>query len=185
MAICFNKVKWTWEETDTPENLTPVEDWVINPIYSPDEASCKEVGPANWLYDGNTISPKTSQDIAADELAEIKTEMWRKIQVERDRRKSGGVLVAGNWYHSDDTSRIQQLGLVMFGANMPAGIMWKTMSGSFVQMTPTLALQIFSAVATSDVAIFTVAEQHRAAMIASPDPASYNYLTGWPATYGE
>lgn len=110
---------------------------------------------------------------------------WLKIQAERDRRKSGGVLVGANWFHSDDTSRIQQLGLVMFGANIPANIMWKTLSGSFVLMTPTLAQQIFGAVAASDMTIFTVAETHKSAMMASSTPETYNYLTGWPLSYGE
>lgn len=184
MTICFNKNTWVWQTTDTPELLTPSEDWIINPIYS-DETLCKEVGPANWTYAGNVISPKSPEDIISSELAEIKAEMWRKIQIERDRRKSGGVQVGGNWFHSDDTSRIQQLGLVMFGANMPNNIMWKTMSGSFVLMTPTLAQQIFTAVAASDMVIFAKAEEHKANMNASPDPTSYNYLTGWPLIYGE
>lgn len=184
MAICFNKNTWVWQTTDTPELLTPTEDWIIDPVYS-DETACIAVGPANWIYTDNIISPKSSQDIAAIELTEIKIEMWRKIQVERDRRKSGGVKVGNDWYHSDDASRIQQLALVMFGANMPANIMWKTLSGSFVLMTPTLAMQIFAASAASDQAIFTQAEIHKATMNASPDPAAYNYLTGWPLTYGE
>lgn len=29
------------------------------------------------------------------------------------------------------------------------------------------------------------AEQHKAAMIASPDPATYDHTTGWPAIFGE
>lgn len=184
MTVCFNKKTWVWETTDTPENLTPTEDWVIDPIFS-DEPACKEVGPANWIYTGNIISPKTSQDIAAAELLVIKTEMWYKIQTERDRRRIGGVQVGGYWFHSDDASRIQQLGLVMFGANMPTGIMWKTMTGSFVEMSPTLAQQIFSAVASSDMAIFAKAEEHRVLMNASQHPESYDYLTGWPLIYGE
>ena len=69
-------------------------------------------------------------------------------QSERDRRKhDGGYKVGTNWFHSDDTSRIQQIALTIMGANMPANIMWKTMSGSFVLMTPTLAGQIFQAAA--------------------------------------
>lgn len=185
MSICFNKVTWIWETTDTPENLTPAENWIIDPIYSPDEETCKAVGPNYWIYSGNIISPKTNEEIEILELNDIKAEMWKKIQTERDRRKVSGVKVGENWYHSDDTSRIQQLGLVMFGENMPTGIMWKTLSGSFVEMTPTLALQIFSAVASSDMAIFSKAEYHKANMYASSDPASYDYLTGWPLSYGE
>ena len=73
----------------------------------------------------------------------------------------------------------------MFGTNMPNNIMWKTLSGSFVQMTPTLALQIFQSVALSDTNIFGIAESKKAAMLAAADPESINYLTGWPLSYGE
>lgn len=115
----------------------------------------------------------------------IKLDMWKQIQLERDRRTKSGVLVAGNWFHTDDTSRIQQLGLVMMGANIPAGIMWKTMSGTFVEMTQTLAGQIFNAVATSDIAIFQTAEQKKIDMTASPTPETYDSYAGWPLTFGE
>lgn len=117
---------------------------------------------------------------------EVKAQKWAQIKAERDRRKSGGVLAGGHWFHSDDASRIQQLGLVMMGANMPTGIQWKTLtagSAVFVEMTPTLAQQIFNATATYDQAVFSAAETHRLAMEASADPASYNFSTGWPATF--
>jgi hypothetical protein len=184
MALCFNKKTWIWETTDNPELLTPAEDWVIDPVFS-DEAACKQVGPANWVYTNNIISPMSPEEIAARELAEIRLDMWRKIQQERDRRKMGGVKVNGKWFHTDDTSRIQHIGLVLLGQNMPSNIYWKTMDGSFVLMTPTLAQQIFSAVAQADMLIFAKAEEHKANMYASQDPLSYNYLTGWPLIYGE
>lgn len=132
---------------------------------------------------GDPIPEKSVLDAWID--VRIKADMWKLIQVERDRRKSGGVFVSGNWYHTDDTSRIQQLGLVMFGANMPNNIMWKTMAGNFVLMTPTLALQIFQGVASSDIAIFATAEAKKTAMLASGSPGTYDYLTGWPAIFGE
>ena len=152
---------------------------------------CSALGDGSVYEDivwsaGDPIPAKA--DLDAWILADTKVHMWRLIQEERDRRKAGGILVGASWFHSDDTSRIQFLGLLMYGANMPAGIMWKTMSGAFVQMTPTLAQQIFGTVGSKDTAIFTVAEQHKAAMLASSDPASYNYLTGtpaWPTIYGE
>jgi hypothetical protein len=123
-------------------------------------------------------------------LSQTKTSMWLLIQGERDRRKSSGgykVNVSGTdyWFHSDDTSRIQQIALVMFGTNMPTGIMWKTMSGSFVEMTPTLASQIFQAATASDISIFTIAEQKKQEMLASATPGTYDYLSGWPMVYGE
>jgi hypothetical protein len=110
---------------------------------------------------------------------------WESIKAERDRRQKAGVLVQGKWFHSDDSSRIQQLGLVMMGTNMPANLEWKTMDGSFVTMTPTLASQIFTGTALRDQAIFARAEQHRAAMQASADPAAYDFSGGWPLGFGE
>lgn len=111
---------------------------------------------------------------------------WQSIKAERDRRKSqGGVKVGTKWFHSDDGSRIQQIGLVMMGAGIPANTQWKTMDGSFVTMTQTLAGQIFQASAANDMAIFAAAEAHKAAMEASADPASYNFSTGWPKAFGE
>lgn len=119
------------------------------------------------------------------DVVAIKAIKWEAIKAERNRRKAGGVKVGAKWFHSDDGSRIQQMGLVMMGANIPTNLQWKTMDGSFITMTQTLASQVFQAVAASDQAIFTVAEQHKAAMEASADPASYDYSTGWPKIYGE
>lgn len=111
---------------------------------------------------------------------------WSLIQEERDRRKLlGGYKVGTNWFHSDTFSRTQQMALVMFGANMPPDIMWKTMAGGFVAMTPTLAGQIFQTAAVSDMTLFGAAEAKNAAMLASENPSEYDYLSGWPLIYGE
>jgi hypothetical protein len=75
------------------------------------------------------------------------------------------------------------MGLVLLGANIPAGTRWKTMDGSFVDMTPALASQIFAAAAANDIAIFSAAEAHKAAMEASANPAAYDFSAGWPAMF--
>lgn len=112
-------------------------------------------------------------------------QVWIGIKAERDRRKAGGVKVGDKWFHSDDASRIQQMALVMMGANIPANLQWKTMDGTFVAMNQTVANNVFAAAAASDQAIFAVAEGHRVAMEASADPDAYDYSTGWPAVFGE
>ena len=105
----------------------------------------------------------------------------QRIKAERDRRKIAGTPVGAHVFHSDPDSRIQQIGLVMMGAALPAGIMWKTVGGAFVEMTPTLAGQIFQATAARDVALFAAAEAHIAAAAASDDPLAYDFTAGWPA----
>lgn len=131
---------------------------------------------------GSTLPTKADLDV--QRLALGQERAWRRIQVERERRRTGGIRVGTNWFHSDDSSRIQQIGLVMMGASLPP-LQWKTLGGSFVTMTPVLAGQIFQTTAANDVSIFTRAEQHRALMMGTPDPSAYNFLGGWPLTFGE
>lgn len=137
------------------------------------------------LIDGVWTQQWAVLDATPEHVAEHKRIVWEAIKRERDMRKAGGVNVGEHWFHSDADSRIQQIGLVMMGANIPANLQWKTMSGAFVTMAPALAGQIFAATAAHDQAAFAVAEQHRIAMEASTDPAAYDYSAGWPAVYGE
>jgi hypothetical protein len=122
-------------------------------------------------------------------LPDPKQAMWEAIKTERNRRwMEGGysVSVGGvvKWFNSDLTARTQQLGLINLGANIPSGLQWKTMDNSFVTMTPTLAQAIFQAATVQDLATFQAAEAHNANMLASSDPASYDFSGGWPAVYG-
>lgn len=120
---------------------------------------------------------------SSQELAERTQAIISQIKSERDRRTlEGGYPVEGKWYHSDTVSRTQQLGLVMMGANLPAGIQWKTMDGSFVAMTPTLAQKLFSAATVQDTTTFSVAQQ--AIAQATANPGSFDMATiPWPAIY--
>lgn len=132
---------------------------------------------------GGVLPLKEELDAAHLECA--REDRWLDIKAERDRRKSSGVKVGDYWFHSDDASRIQQIALTMLGANMPPNLMWKTMTGEFTLMTPTLASQIFQASIQSDQIIFDIAENHRQQMLAAPDAHLYDYSSGWPLTFEE
>jgi hypothetical protein len=116
---------------------------------------------------------------------QVTAPVWNRIQARREYVKAGGVQVAGKWFHTDDASRIQQIGMAMMGASIPPGLQWKTMDGTFVAMTPELASQVFQAVAALDIAAFTAAEQHRAAMEVSENPFEYDYSAGWPIAFAD
>lgn len=119
-------------------------------------------------------------------LAEIKAAKWEAIKAERGRRTlTGGYQAGGKWFHSDLISRGQQTGLNVLNGSVPPGIMWKTMDGSFIEMTWALAQQILMAASQSDWAIHQAAEAHKVAMEASADPANYDFSGGWPPMYGE
>lgn len=109
--------------------------------------------------------------------------VWGQIKAKREALKSGGVRVGVHWFHSDADSRIQQLGLVIMGANMPAGLRWKTIDNGLVDMTPALAQQIFAATANWDATLFGIAEVHRDAVMESSNPEAYDWSAGWPAGY--
>lgn len=125
----------------------------------------------------------------ADEVkAEQQDMQWTAIKAERDRRTQNGgyfVQAANKWFHSDQFSRTQQIGLVMYGTNMPPGINWKTMDGSFVPMTPQLAQAIFAAAGQNDQTLFAYGEQLHAQVLAADDPMSVDIMSGWPKVFGE
>lgn len=135
----------------------------------------------------------------APDLAQLKAAKWETIKAKRDAIKAGGVKVGTKWYHTDTESRIQHLGLLEKArAARAAGgtdasrlqalgqdIKWKTMDGSFIDLTVKHAEDIFAAVTDLDAAAFAAAETHRVAMEASADPATYDFSSGWPPVFGE
>jgi len=134
----------------------------------------------------------------APPAAEVKAEKWDSIKAERDRRKAGGFRVGTLWFHSDADSRIQHLGLkdkardlIAAGGAMADNltilgqpVRWKTMDGSFANVTAQLAFDIVAAAGDLDARLFAVAETHRASMEAAADPAAYDFSAGWPETFG-
>lgn len=106
-------------------------------------------------------------------------------QLASDATENGGYRIGSQWFHSDQKSRSQQLGLVLLGKNVPSNLQWKTMDGSFAVMTLDLAQQVITASRVSDQAIFDAAEEHRAAMEACTGPVDYDFSVGWPKMFGE
>lgn len=162
----------------------------------------RDDGGGPFLASWNYSKPKPSDDaIAAAWLVVQKNRVWEAIKEERDRRTDqGGYKAADKWFHSDQKSRSQQLGLARkadrieaTGGDLDAPmhdadgspIAWKTMDGSFVPMTARLAQQIAVAAESSDLSAFKAAELHRAAVASSADPATYDFSSGWPAIFGE
>jgi hypothetical protein len=182
----YNKVTRIWTSTEDGSELTPPGDWIVNPTFE-DEAFAQLIGQTYWTFNGTIIETPTQAEYDALILAEAKAQKWEEIKAERDRRQqTGGTFVDPNWFHSDPVSRQQQMGLVMMQDNMPTGIMWKTMSGSFVEMTPDLAEAIFNGAVLTDQVAFANAEAHRTALNAlttANAAANYDFSTGWPAVY--
>ena len=116
-------------------------------------------------------------------LTEAQNNVWEGIKEFRDAAYSYGCAVGDHLYHTDIDSKLKYLGLLTYGENIPADVMWKTMSGEMVLMTPTLIQAIFHAVAVFEATVFGTGEYHKAAMLQAADPNSYDYTVGWPAQY--
>lgn len=136
--------------------------------------------------DGSVETSETPLPLGPDgTLAQERATVVARIKAERDRRaQQGGFPAAGKWFHSDTFSRSQQIGLVILGQNIPPALMWKTMDGSFIEMTPTLAQQIFASAANQDAATFKRAEELQFFANTEPNPGGL-VLNGWPPIFGE
>lgn len=119
-------------------------------------------------------------------------QVWELIKIERERKKFSGIKVGEHWFHTDNDSRIQQLGLVNAAAvnAIPPGFMWKTLTpggGLFnpvsVEMTNDLARNIFFHTMLHDGMFHQAGENHRLAMIACTDLDNYDYKINWPLNF--
>ncbi len=134
------------------------------------------------------LNQEEIEEIQAERLAiaaNLRENIWQQIKQERDKRTSeGGYKVNTKWFHSDLISRSQQIALAL-GGFIPAGLMWKTMDGTFVEMNSTLAQQVFQAAVQSDNNIFGHAEVLKSQVMASNDPSSIDIYSGWPVAFWE
>lgn len=134
----------------------------------------------HWEQDWDLVP--LDEAVVLAQTSAIRKTKENEIKSFRDKLKESGVKVGAHWFHSDVFSRIQWLGLMIMGANAPA-IPWKTMTGEFVPLTPTLVQQVFAATGVMDANLFGIAEAKITAMKALADPTQYDTQSGWPATF--
>lgn len=140
-------------------------------------ADCEKHGVTIEGADATAIAIWVAAYVPLPPIALTTEERWSAIKDLRDdKTQNGGYQVNNHWFHSDTFSRTQQMGLVMMGANMPNNLSWKTLSGTFVAMTPVLAQQIFAAAANQDSALF----KHAEILKANP---YMDINSGWPETF--
>lgn len=152
-----------------------------------------------WAYEDPPPDPDPDPD-PVKSIDEQRAYQWEAIKSIRVWKQDSGVLVNGlYWFHTDITSRIQQLGLKDAARDMLADgllktdpviklgspVQWKLLDGSFLPMTAGLAYDVVNAVGDRDALLYKVAETHRANVYASDDPMAYDITTGWPLAFGE
>lgn len=139
-----------------------------------------------WIADGNV--PDTPATPAVDRAALLDA-LWSEVKERRRRCVLAGALVviggADRWFHTDLDSRTQWLAMRGDGDQLEAGIAWKTMDGSFVQLTPAIVTEVYAAIRAKERAAFVRGEQLWAQLNAAPDPLTVPLDVGWPASFGE
>lgn len=117
---------------------------------------------------------------------QITSVLSSKIKAKRDQiTVDGGCLVQTKWFHTDAYSKQQQMALFIMGASIPAGLMWKTMDGSFIEMTQALAAELFATQVARESQIFYHAEALIAGMagLDQTQLITYDINSGWPIKY--
>lgn len=126
-------------------------------------------------WDGEQWQPSIN-DAKQAKCAEIKTL--------RDSITTDYIIINDHYFHSDTSSRIQQLSLTKMGAEkkIPPGLMWKTKNNGLIELTNEIAAQFESVTMDHDMRLFANAQSHIAAVEALDDIQAvldYDYSTGW------
>lgn len=120
-----------------------------------------------------------------------------RAKLHRTTMESGGVLVAGHWFHSDTPSQIKYVGLVQLaqaalaqGATMNSTLplngepfLWQTMDNGAVQLKISTVLAIPSAIAVHSNACFQACRNHIEQLKIVDDYWDYDYTTNYPEIY--
>ena len=128
-----------------------------------------------WVYD-TTLFAAT--------LEATKLQVIQAIKAQRDFITTDYIIINNHYFHSDTSSRIQQLSLTKMGAEkkIPPGLMWKTKNNGLIELTNEIAAQFESVTMDHDMRLFANAQRHIAAVEALDDIQSvldYDYSTGW------
>ncbi|WP_446807950.1 hypothetical protein ACH50O_11585 [Methylomonas sp. 2BW1-5-20] len=133
----------------------------------------------------------------------IRNAKVQQVNAERGRRWRGGtpLVIDGltKWFHSDEFSLIQHLGLkdkardlIAAGGAMSdvisidgQAVLWSTMDGSQVTITVQIAFDLVAADGARQDQIMAVCRSHLLAIGIDATPADYDISVGWPAIFGE
>ena len=121
-------------------------------------------------------------------LEAIYAEKWEQIKEVRTFKMGDGVLLQsiGKWFHTDLYSKQQIHAMVTANTiGLYQAVSWKTLDNSYVQLTPTLLLQVFGAMLENEARLFEVGRVHYEALHTSNDPVNYDVTNMWPSTFSD
>ncbi|EOZ9392121.1 DUF4376 domain-containing protein [Enterobacter cancerogenus] len=160
---------------------------VVYDMQSGKQIVIAELGPLPTNV--TVISPSSSFDRWNGEswqpsINDAKQAQIAAIKNQRDKVTNDFIVIEGNHFHSDVSSRIQQITLTKLGqANqLPTGLMWQTKNNGLIDLTNHIAAQFETVTMDHDMRLFANAQRHIAAVEAMNDVQAvidYDYSTGW------
>lgn len=145
----------------------------VLPINIPDGFSVN----GEWGWNGEQIvSMVTIESAKVNKVAEIKSH--------RDMLTADYIIIDDHHFHSNASSRIQQLSLTKMGqaGQIPSGMMWQTKNHGLIELTNEIAAQFEAETLAHDMRLFTTAQQHIVAVEALENVQAvidYDYSEGW------
>lgn len=119
---------------------------------------------------------------SADKILENQATMWERIKERRLQEVTSGVYVESvdKWFHTDEVSSTAYsmiAGMIALDNYEP--VQWKVMDNTWLLLTESLFKELQTAISIKTSAIYTVTEQHKAAMLQADNPLDYDFSTGW------
>ena len=146
----------------------------------PDEYYTYEKATETWVVD---------EDKFKEKLAQYKADLWEKVKAERETRLVSGCYVPsiGKWFHTDMVSQMSYTrAMDFFNLDTPASrkpIAWKTMDGSFTEITKDKLTDIISAIFIRSQEIFNTAEGHHMTINTLTSLNPYDIKANWPEVF--
>lgn len=125
-------------------------------------------------------------DLKTKYLERIREEVWEKIKARRTESIDTGVYHPRlqKWFHTDyEAQRNYALMGHAISSTLYQPKRWKTMDGTFIEMTREVFQDVLALALKKADDDYRNAEIHKAKVMASTDPLTYDYSTGWSAGY--
>ena len=190
MISCFNKVNWVWQETDTPETLPNFPtNWVINPIFVPNQETCTQAGPNDWVYaiDGRTIRVMTVDEKNVDPRALTEAKEGKRLEINKLRQlKLASGFTDTNGISWDTTpvaiSNLNAICTLITAGVVTANVTWRATNDVNHSLTPSQLIYLAATVAIFVRTQYEVSWAHKANISAATTVTAvlgYDFGVGW------
>jgi hypothetical protein len=188
MSIAFNKVTYSIVDTSTVSQLTPIEDWIVDPIFD-DETRAHAIGPKFWVITGSNIHAMTDEeiDVDSDYLTQVKNEKIKSINDLRNQIFTGGFTDSNSIKWTTTPSDVANINAVC--TLIALGVVtndqtWRDYDNTDRTLTISQLIQLAAEMAVFGKTCYGVGWYHKSnveALTSASDVLSYDYTTGWPS----